>query len=203
MKIVAISDTHNRHQELTIPDGDCFIHAGDATNKSSEPELNEFLDWMAALPHRHKIFVPGNHDRRMVPNLNDWKIAYPNIHILTHDLVVLDSIRFYGCWSMGDYGDSPTLSLPCDVFITHNAPYGILDLAPPRVESAFGPRLDDHIGEKKIHQAVVDLKPAHHIFGHIHAHGGRKCISSSTIFYNVSASSNDLPKLREPLQLWI
>lgn len=203
MKIVAISDTHNRHEELTIPDGDVFIHAGDATNKSSEPELNDFLDWMTALPQKHKIFIPGNHDRRMVPNLDDWRTAYPDIHILTHDLRVLDGVRFYGCWSMGDYGESPTSSLPCDVFVTHNAPHGILDLAPQRVQSAFGPPLDDNIGEKKIHQAVMNLKPAHHIFGHIHMHGGRKCISSSTIFHNVAAMDQMTDSLRKPLELWI
>ncbi len=31
MKIICISDTHNLHKDLKIPDGDMLIHAGDMT----------------------------------------------------------------------------------------------------------------------------------------------------------------------------
>ena len=29
MKIIAISDTHSRHQELELPEADIILHAGD------------------------------------------------------------------------------------------------------------------------------------------------------------------------------
>ncbi len=32
IRVVCISDTHNQHQKLTIPDGDILIHGGDFTN---------------------------------------------------------------------------------------------------------------------------------------------------------------------------
>ena len=31
MKLVCISDTHNLHHDLKIPDGDVLVHAGDIT----------------------------------------------------------------------------------------------------------------------------------------------------------------------------
>lgn len=31
VRIVAVSDTHNHHRSLQVPDGDILIHAGDFT----------------------------------------------------------------------------------------------------------------------------------------------------------------------------
>ena len=62
MKCVAISDTHNRHKKLKLPDGDVLIHCGDATGLGSLNEFVEFNRWMSEQPHKYKIFVAGNHD---------------------------------------------------------------------------------------------------------------------------------------------
>ena len=61
-KIVCLSDTHNFHDQISVPDGDILIHAGDATNGGTIEEIKLFSRWFAGLPHRHKIFVAGNHD---------------------------------------------------------------------------------------------------------------------------------------------
>ncbi len=65
MRVVLISDTHLRHDlhTLDIPDGDVLIHAGDALIGGDLSELAAFCKWFKALPHTHKVFVPGNHDR--------------------------------------------------------------------------------------------------------------------------------------------
>jgi len=31
-RIVAISDTHNQHDEIELPEGDILVHCGDFTN---------------------------------------------------------------------------------------------------------------------------------------------------------------------------
>ena len=84
LRIVCISDTHMRHARFKIPNGDilgicaccnflnvdtmalrilfCVVHCGDFTNHGSLQEIREFSKWLASLPHRHKIIVPGNHD---------------------------------------------------------------------------------------------------------------------------------------------
>jgi hypothetical protein len=33
LKIVCISDTHGKHRNLKVPDGDVLVHAGDITSK--------------------------------------------------------------------------------------------------------------------------------------------------------------------------
>jgi len=186
MRIVAVSDTHNQHSKLNVPDGDVFIHAGDATDYGRRLELVSFFDWMNSLPHKNKIYVPGNHDKQITSNVNKWSELYPSISILIHNLLVVDDKRFYGCMSMWGYGEPVEKSQSCDVLITHNAPYGILD----NVESG------ENIGCLKIHKTVERLKPAYHLFGHNHNCGGRKHYSSGTTFCNLaSCDESKLPLL--------
>lgn len=52
MKILQISDTHNRHQQLTnLPDADVIVHCGDFTDMGTEDEVLEFLNWFIELPY--------------------------------------------------------------------------------------------------------------------------------------------------------
>jgi len=63
MRIVATSDTHHPVQDISkIPDGDVFIHAGDLMQNGYPDEWWPCLKWLAALPHKHKYYIPGNHD---------------------------------------------------------------------------------------------------------------------------------------------
>lgn len=62
VRLVCVSDTHNLHRSLYVPDGDVLIHSGDATDFGTLDEMRDFFDWLMSLPHRRKIFVPGNHD---------------------------------------------------------------------------------------------------------------------------------------------
>jgi hypothetical protein len=57
--IVCISDTHELHRELDVPNGDILIHAGDFTMFSkSGSAILDFNEWLGDLPHRWKILVP-------------------------------------------------------------------------------------------------------------------------------------------------
>ena len=59
---VAISDTHNLADRLTLPYADVLLHAGDATLNGKYSELERFVSWLKAQPHPTKIFCGGNHD---------------------------------------------------------------------------------------------------------------------------------------------
>lgn len=61
VRIVYISDTHEFHRELDIPDGDILIHAGDFSFFCGALHA-DFSVWLGELPHRVKIVVPGNHE---------------------------------------------------------------------------------------------------------------------------------------------
>ena len=61
MRIVHISDTHNRHRQLTkLPEGDVIVHSGDFTMAGTEAEALDFMEWFCDLPYRHKVFIAGN-----------------------------------------------------------------------------------------------------------------------------------------------
>ena len=62
MEIVAISDTHLKHEQVKLGSGDILIHAGDCTNIGTEVEVIKFLNWFKKQDFRLKILVPGNHD---------------------------------------------------------------------------------------------------------------------------------------------
>lgn len=73
MKIICLSDTHNKHQKLNIPECDLLIHAGDFTQKGKPKEATDFFIWFSQQPARYKVFVAGNHDFCME---NDLRLSF-------------------------------------------------------------------------------------------------------------------------------
>ena len=85
MKLVAISDTHNRHKHLTsvamgsrLPDGDLLIHAGDLTAQGLKHEVQDVLKWFKTIKDRYThgiVFIAGNHDRTFDgPKFGDYNV---------------------------------------------------------------------------------------------------------------------------------
>ena len=63
MKIVIISDTHNRHRKLTLPEADTIIHCGDFTSMGYEHEIRDFMKWFSHLnQYSYKLLIAGNHE---------------------------------------------------------------------------------------------------------------------------------------------
>lgn len=63
IRVVCISDTHSLHLKMPeVPHADMIIHAGDMTSTGTLSEIRSFMEWFDNLPHRHKIFIAGNHD---------------------------------------------------------------------------------------------------------------------------------------------
>jgi Icc-related predicted phosphoesterase len=81
MRIVSISDTHNRHKHLTskgmgniLPDGDLLIHAGDLTGQGARSEVENVIEWMIKQAPRYThgiVFIAGNHDRSFDPKFGE------------------------------------------------------------------------------------------------------------------------------------
>jgi predicted phosphodiesterase len=55
MKIICISDTHNHHKDLKIPDGDILIHAGDMTCVGGMDEIKDFVSNFERYTYHEKI----------------------------------------------------------------------------------------------------------------------------------------------------
>ena len=96
-RIVAISDTHSRHNQISaLPAGDILIHAGDATNKGTLAEVVAFNQWLGTLPYQHKIFVAGNHDFLFEKSPEIARTLMTNAHYLLDEAVVIAGLKFYG-----------------------------------------------------------------------------------------------------------
>jgi Icc-related predicted phosphoesterase len=106
MKIVAISDTHNRHRELKIPKCDVLVFAGDATFVGDENEMNDFFDWFKQQPAKYLVFVPGNHEVGYYHKF-EWAMPLeqgepltpyeaPYINVLVDKSITIEGLKFYG-----------------------------------------------------------------------------------------------------------
>lgn len=129
MKLVVISDTHNKHSEFgPLPDGDVLIHCGDYSVFGKYEETKNFFDWFSSQKHTHKIVIPGNHEVAICPRLNkmynrekDTTLAKEkiqefkrvnelissfisdNFHFLIDESVTIDNVKFYGTpWCGGE-----------------------------------------------------------------------------------------------------
>lgn len=45
MRIICIADTHEKHKQVKLPQGDILIHAGDFTWVGDPKPTLDFLDW--------------------------------------------------------------------------------------------------------------------------------------------------------------
>ena len=176
MKIVCLSDTHNRHELIAVPEGDILIHAGDATGRGTIDEIIAFNDWFANLPHQYKIFVAGNHDRLFeTSNRFARTLLDSSIHYLQDSSIEIENLKIYGSpWQPRFFDWAFNLTrgaelaekwrlIPneVDILITHGPPFGILDEVPRRffIENA---------GCEELRKRVEEIQPKLHIFGHIH-----------------------------------
>ena len=62
LRVVVISDTHGKHRQLQLPEGDVLIHAGDFSQTGRLAALQDFASWLKKQPFKHKIVIAGNHD---------------------------------------------------------------------------------------------------------------------------------------------
>lgn len=203
MKIVCISDTHNKHAAIKIPTGDLIIHAGDFTEAGTRAETLNFLNWFSSLPHTHKILVAGNHDFFLEKNTSSLHdIIPPNIHYLQDSGVCIDHINFWGApytrgngsWAfnikrgeeIGKHWD--LIPGNTNFLITHTPPFRILD------------ELDNkkHIGCDMLRQRVKQINPAYHIFGHNHNDYGIER-TAATVFVNSSSLDDNYRAINAPL----
>lgn len=147
-------------------------------------EVENFLRWMESLPHKHKIFVPGNHDFLFDTHRSDYGSLYtqylnefsPSVTYLRDKGCTVEGLHIYGtpwakgleAWAFGWKSDSGReaefAAIPpnTDILITHGPSKGVLD-----TYSGFS------IGDEQLRdrvQVLPNLKL--HVHGHIHeSHG--------------------------------
>lgn len=182
-KIVCISDTHNYHKRVVVPDGDILVHAGDFCGRGDPLEVGHFLDWMEGLPHNLKLVVPGNHDICVYEDdyvRGEFKKSGIRLLIDEEHTDMRSGLTFYGVpWTPDFYpenwvyqysqaGCTPEeiwAKVPdhTDIIISHGPPHGCAD------QIAMGA---PHLGSTHMRDCIHDRKDT--LLGVIcgHIHGG-------------------------------
>jgi len=213
LRVVCVSDTHGRHRALgKIPEGDVLVCAGDFTEMGSLQEVEEFSAWLKRLPHTHKIVIAGNHDVTFEPEtyLDSWDrfhkvpqdpfLAKKTLEAsgciyLEDSSFEVEGVKFFGTphqpefnnWAFNSKRGSECRSkwdqIPADtdVLISHGPPLGH----------------GDALGKKKkagcvdlLHSVQQVVRPALHVFGHVHE-GYGATTDGKTTYVNASVTSDD------------
>lgn len=181
MRVVAISDVHNRWAKVPIPACDLLVIAGDMTMMGTEQELGKMDAYLSTMKDGGVIgqvlAIAGNHDWMFQRDPVRARALTPSIDYYLQDSgAEVGGVKFWGApwqpwfhdWAFnlerGEELAEKWALIPgdTDVLVTHGPPHGILD------QVQGGP----HLGCEDLLDAVVRVKPEYHIFGHIHdSHG--------------------------------
>lgn len=177
LRLVAVADTHLFHDDLVVPDGDVFVHAGDLCRGGKLYEVERAAAWIHALPHRHKIVVPGNHDFAFQRTPREARAMFgADVVVLEDEGVTISGVKFWGSpwqpvffdWAYnlprGEALAEKWALIPegTDVLVTHGPPEGLGD------RSSTGGRQ----GCADLRARSFAVRPLLHLFGHIHEDGG-------------------------------
>lgn len=202
IKITFISDTHNKHKEITkdLPGGDILICAGDISSMGYQHEINEFAKWFNSLyQYQYKIFIAGNHDFGFQVYKDKMKEVisfYDKITYLEDNFIIIDDlhekpIKIYGSpwqpefhnWAFNLPRNGWELEQKCndipddtDILITHGPAFS-------RVDKVIG--RSENLGCELLIQRINEFKPKIHVSGHIHTGRGYSS-DGNTHFINAS-----------------
>src|SRR3989338_2627279 len=204
MRIVCISDTHEKHRNVKLPKGDLLIHAGDLTWTGKENPTLDFLDWFESQPFKHKIFVAGNHDFYFEHGKNSRQLKGRECHYLMNSEILVEGrLRIWGSPFTPEFMNWAFMATPAersdlwakipndlDILITHGPPFKILDKTTRGVNA----------GCPKLLEAIQSKKPKIHVFGHIHE-GYGMCGKDGTIFVNASLCNANYDLVNKPVTI--
>jgi len=177
-QICAISDTHEKHEVLSIPKCDFLLCAGDITFTGDLEKVAGFCEWMKKQPARHKALCFGNHELSADPShplrplvINMVKQA--GIHYLEDSGVEIEGLKIFGSpWTKKFFDWAFMIppgkekekwkAIPDDTHIVlcHQPPFGFGD------ETLRGDKIGCPELRKRI-ESLPNLKA--NVFGHNHA----------------------------------
>lgn len=223
MKCAHFSDTHGHHRNNKYPtmedNFDVMFHSGDLTIHGTEPEAIDFIEKCNELIangiFKHIVFTPGNHDAVFedpiyLPGLR--KACGPNVHLLIDEEVTIYGWKIwasprspqFGRWSFMYRRGAPAAALwsnipeHTDIVMTHGPARGVLDWVPEWNWHSINPRqVKRRVGCKELMERLRFIKPAVHLFGHIHeAHGN--CNVFDIEFFNSSIMDERYQPVNDP-----
>lgn len=185
MNILCISDTHQKHNRLSLISCDVLIISGDICTSGDIWQFDDFIKWLKQESNKFEkaILVAGNHDwcfmRTRQLCVDTLKNEFGDKVVYLEDSeVIVNGIKFYGSpwqpefnrWAFnaprGERLKNIWENIPddVDVLITHGPPHGIGDMVD-----------NNHVGCVDLFNRVVELSNKNlflHVFGHIHSSNG-------------------------------
>jgi Icc-related predicted phosphoesterase len=207
MRLVLLSDTHALPlTEWNVPDGDVLIHAGDFCQGRTVhlDAVRVFNDEMAALPHKHKLLVGGNHDWPLQLDAEEARKMLTAVTYIEDGSLTICGVKFYGSpwqpdfrlWAFNLQRRCPELkakwaAIPdnTDVLITHTPPFGVLD---------FSSSAQENVGCELLRRRLEFISPKLHVFGHVHEGRGQE-INNDTVCINASSVDSDYEPVHKPV----
>lgn len=195
MKIVCISDTHEKWQKVEVPECDILISAGDYSFRGEPQIVRDFHAWLNIQPAKHIVSVQGNHECWVE---KEWasasQIAHdkcPRAIFISEGRFEIEGIKiycsattpmFYNWAFMKEKSELEEhwKKIPADteLLVTHGPPYGIRDTSPMGVARSDP---NEHLGCIELAKRIADLKKLRmHVFGHIHGGSGVEQIGQVT-----------------------
>lgn len=160
-------------------------YCGDFTDRGTEAEALDFLNWFIALSHPHKLFVTGNHDLCLW-DAEDIDNLPPNVLFLQDKACEIGGVKFFG---LGYNHSERLIPNAVDVLITHEPPMMIRDKSN-----------GTHWGNLPLRNRVMEVKPKFHLFGHAHESYGTD-VFSNTVFSNGAVLDDQYHLVNAPAQL--
>lgn len=220
MKIVCISDTHDKQAQLfmrgsalTLPEGDLLIHAGDLTGRGRYSDCAAALNWLGELAPRFShgvVVVAGNHDFLAEQEPETFASLVPRgVTYLNDSGAEIGGLRFWGTpitpwfhdWAFNRRPGSEIaehwakIPASTDVLISHGPMRGLLDRVPA---NRWGPATD--AGCPQLREVVERVRPRLFVSGHIHEGFGTDVLSlPGTVVVNASLLDGDYQPRNQPI----
>ncbi len=203
VKIICVSDTHGKHRQVQVPEGDLFIHSGDLSKHGTAAEISEVNSWLGTLSHRWKIIIAGNHDEAFEYEPEFARKLITNAIYLEDSETTAAGLRVWGSPWQPAFNDWH-FNLPrgaalkakwdlippgIDVLVTHGPPFGVLD----KISSG------ESVGCEELLVAVRRVRPRLHVFGHIHSEHGVLPPDNGIIFGNATICDESYQTTKRPL----
>ena len=203
MRIIVISDTHCEQPQL--PDGDILIHCGDLTYNGADSETKTALTWLSLQPHKHKLFIAGNHEmgwRNETSRYYKLRDFCPPLTYLHDSGIEINGLKLWGSpvqpwfynWAFqkerGEQLREHWEQIPddVDVLITHGPPKGFGDIN----------KHDERFGDEDLLNRILVIKPKLHLFGHAH-HGYGEYFHEGIHMINAAIMNEDYEPQNAPI----
>ncbi len=209
IKIVSMSDSHGKHQEVIVPECDILLHSGDVSMFGKESQTVDFFQWFDAQKATHKVLVGGNHDLIFEKHpfvLKALLKTHPSISYLEDSGVTIKGLTIWGSpvqpwfydWAFNRREEEikkhwNMIPEETDILVLHSPPYGILD------QNLSGM----HCGCPSLKARIKITQPKVVVFGHIHEGYGVETTKwetgKSTLFLNSSVVDRSRTVTNKPI----